>query len=493
MTMPPVGVQVTTSPPASVSGAPIGDIRTYFVAGQCHRGDTTAPIIISSFAQAQDLIGDRVSYGALYDDIQTFFGELAGIPGRVVVARVVGPAAVKATLTLLDGSGVATLALDAKDEGLWGNSVSIVSSVGSVVNTFTLAVSYKGALRETFTNLATPADAVSALASSGYIRGRNLGSVTAAPGNNPIALASTGLAAGASDTTSVTAAMLIGALTRFNSDLGPGLVAIPSQPYTTVATGLALHCIATSRISVTAPAAGTSVVAAGTAARSLRASTGAEYQGFFYPWVQIPDGAGGVRTISPEGFIAGRRGATIDAAGSAGPSQPPAGVAGIARFIVGLEKSLTSDEINTLNADAVNSVRLYAGNPRLYGWRSLSLDDANYHSLTTRDLLNHVSFKAGQVLENYVERTIDSKGQVFVQIGNDLTAVLVPIADAGGLYARPNGTPPDPGFLVDVGPSVNTDASIARGEIRAVMAIRDSPAAELIRATLVKVPLTADF
>jgi hypothetical protein len=491
--MPPTGVQVTTSPPASVSGAPSGDIRTYFVAGQTHRGDTTAPIIISSFAQAQDLLGDRVTYGALYDDLQTFFGELAGTPGRVIVARVVGPAAAKATLSLVDGSAVATLAIDAKDEGAWGNSLAVAVAAGAVTNTFTLTVSYKGIVRETFSNLATPADAVTALLNSSYVRGRNLGSVTAAPGNNPIVLATTSLAAGTSDSSSVTATMLVTALARFNSDLGPGVVAIPGQPYSTVAAGLIAHCQTSSRIALTAPAAGTTVTAAATAARGLRTSSGAEYLGFFYPWVQIPDGAGNVRTISPEGFIAGRRGATIDAAAAAGPSQPPAGVAGIAKFVIGLEKSLTSDEINTLSVDAANSIRLYAGNARLYGWRSLSLDDANYHSLTTRDLLNHVSFKAGQVLENYVEKMIDSKGQVFVQIGNDLTAVLGPSADAGGLYARPNGTPPDPGFIVDVGPSVNTDASVARGEIRAVMAIRDSPAAELIRATLVKVPLTSDF
>jgi hypothetical protein len=42
-----------------------------------------------------------------------------------------------------------------------------------------------------------------------------------------------------------------------------------------------------------------------------------------YPWVQIPDGVGGIRTISPEGFTAGHRAAAIEAAGEAGPTRAP--------------------------------------------------------------------------------------------------------------------------------------------------------------------------
>jgi hypothetical protein len=77
-----------------------------------------------------------------------------------------------------------------------------------------------------------------------------------------------------------------------------------------------------------------------------------------------------------------------------------------------------------------------------------------------------------------------------MQIANDIEAILAPIATAGGLYAHPNGTPPDPGYLVNLGPTDSTAASIQRGEIRAAIELSDSPIAALIKVRLVKVRMT---
>jgi hypothetical protein len=365
---------------------------------------------------------------------------------------------------------------------------------GSQTGTFTIVLSYNGTEVERYRDLSDPATAVSQInAYSGYVKATNLGSVTSAPGNNPAVLASTSLASGANDSGSVTSSMLVTALSRFNADLGPGIVGIPGQPSSAVAAGLMAHAKAYNRVAITAPASGTSVSAAASAARGLRTTTGSERLAFVYPWVQIPDGAGGTRTISPEGFVAGRRAATIDAAGAASASRAPAGEAGIARYATGVERLLTTDDINTLDADAVSAIRTLAGVPRLYGWRSLSMDEVNYRFLSTADLLDDISARGLAILERYVYRTIDGKGHLFLQIENDLQGLLAPIADAGGLYARPDGNPPDPGFKIDLGPTVNTPASIGRGEIRAIVEVRDSPLAALIRMTLVKVPTAADL
>ena len=64
---------------------------------------------------------------------------------------------------------------------------------------------------------------------------------------------------------------------------------------------------------------------------------------------------------------------------------------------------------------------------------------------------------------------------------------------AGGLYELldAEGNRLDPGYLVDAGPSVNTPATLANDEVRAQVAIRISPTAELITITVTKVAFDA--
>lgn len=486
----PVGVQVGTALAPGGGGTDSTDPTTYFPAGLTERGSATAPVLVRSLAEAVDLLGTRQAYGAIIDDLTTFFGE-AGPSGRAYVARVVGAAATVGTLTLNDRAAapLATLRVDANSPGAWSANTTVEVRNGTLANTYDLLVYYKGALVERFNGLSSPADAVTATVTSGYVVVTNLGSATAAPNNNPAAVGPTALSAGNDDRGSVTSGSYVSALARFNADLGPGIVAIPGQPASAVGTGLISHASANGRIAALAPALGTSTAGASAAAQSLRSVGGNESGGLFYPWVQIPDGAGGVRTISPEGFVAGRRADTITRFGT---FRAPAGQQGRARFVVGLEQTLTTDQVNSLSDDAVNVLRIVAGQPRLYGWRSLSLDLANFRFLNGQDLLNELRSRAQQVLEPYVFAPIDGRGLLFSAISTDLTSLVAPIADAGGLYANPNGTQPDPGYRVDTGPTVNTPTTIARGEVRAVLNLRISPVGELIRVTLVKVPLSGN-
>ena len=56
---------------------------------------------------------------------------------------------------------------------------------------------------------------------------------------------------------------------------------------------------------------------------------------------------------------------------------------------------------------------------------------------------------------------------------------------ANALY----GASSDQAFAVDVGPQVNTAATIAAGEIHAVIKVKCSPAAEWVVIDIVKVPI----
>jgi hypothetical protein len=485
-----VGLTTTITTPPSSGGDLIGDIKTYFVAGLTERGDTVNPIVCRSFAEFTDLTGVRVTYGSVYDDAQAFFGEAGQTPCRLVLARSVGGAAATGLLSLSDGSSVATLRINAKDAGAWSSNVTVEIVAGSVTNTFTLNIYYKGSLVEKYSNLANPAAAVSALLISGYVRGTDLGSATVAPGNNPAVLAPTALSAGTDDRGTVTAATHIASLNRITADFGPGVCAIPGQSYTTVATGLAAHAAANGRIALTHPDVGTSAAAASTAARSIRSTTGGERLAFLYPWIVVPDGAGGTRTIAPDGFAAGRRAATIDAVGS---WQPPAGHYGGAKYAAGVELALTAAQLNSLTDDAVSPIRLSSTGPRIADWRSVSGDEVDYRFLSVMDQLNDIAFQCDQKLEPFEMLTVDGKGHTLTAIFNEMKSVVAPIAAAGGLFAKPDGTPPDPGYRIDVGPGVNSTTSLGLGQVRVAVAVRPPGVAELIRFFLTSVTLSADL
>lgn len=479
------GVQVTT---ATRSG-PTAPVRAvsgqFFVSGLAQRGSVTEPILLNGMADYERFLGDRVTYGALFDALQTFFSEGGS---RAYVARVVGPAATVGNLTLVDRAAVPvnTLRIDAANPGAWSGNVTVEVLDGGTPNTFRIIVRLNGVIVEDANNLTSPAAAASFFSGSPYIRAVDLGSATAAPANNPAVRAATALSVGTDDRAAVTATDLVNALARFNISLGDGAVAIPGQAVGAVGAGIDAHCRANRRIGLTAAARGTSVSALTTAAAAFNS----EFTGLFAPWVLIPDGVGGTRAVSPEGFVAAQRNRAHE---EVGPWRAPAGRISVGRFAVGVDQGFTSDEGNTLDAARVNAIRVISNAVRLYGWRSLSLDVQNYAYLTGRDLLNRLVNEAEARLEDYVFSTIDGRGQLLSAINAELVGLVEPIRALGGLfeYLDAEGNQIDPGYAVDTGSNINTTASLANNEVRARLAVRVSPIGALVNLTIVKVGVTA--
>lgn len=481
-----IGVRVQTGSLPGPSERVIVPGGTYFVVGQAERGSTTAPIEVRSLAEYGEKMGGRVTYGALYDDLQAFFAEGGA---RALVARVVGPAATKGALTLNATTGGApTVVLTAKDPGAWSATLTVEVLAGILANTFTVVVRLNGAIVEQYLDQASPSAFVAAVnARSSFLTAVDSGNATAAPGNNPAVLAATALAAGTDDRASITSATYTAGLAIFGEELGTGAVAIPGQAASAVGAGLIAHARANNRLALLAPAAATSVSAAKTEANTLRATAGSEHAGMFYPWVKVPDGAGGTRTISPEGYVAALR---SRAHRQAGPWRAPAGELGLARYVVGVERELTSAEVDELSGNRVNGIRTIAGAARLYGWRSLSTDQVNFVLLTGRDVLNTIAELAEAALERYVFEPVDARGHLFSAIEGELVGILEPMRQAGGLYERiVDGTEVDAGYVVDTGPGVNTPAVLANNEVRVDVAVRVSPVGELITLTVTKVAL----
>jgi hypothetical protein len=179
-------------------------------------------------ADVATYLGTRQSYGNVWDQLKVFFDEGGQ---QAYVARVVGPAATKGTLSLNDRAVAPqpTLRIDAQNPGSWSSQITVEVQDGASPNTFRLLVRLNGDLVEDYNNLVTPADAVSAMGKSPYVRATDLGSATAAPDNRPVVAAATALSVGSDDRASVVAATYTAALAQFVPGFGDGAVAIPGQ------------------------------------------------------------------------------------------------------------------------------------------------------------------------------------------------------------------------------------------------------------------------
>lgn len=493
-----VGVNVSTATRSAPSSDQLSTSSTYFVVGQTERGPINKALKVNSLSDYERLYGggpaQGITYSAVHDDIQTHFEE-GGV--SAYVARTVGSSSTVSSLTLVDkaGSPVSTLRIDAYGPGAWGTGVTVTSAAGTTSGTYKLTIAYSGTgtqSPEVYDNLVTPADAVRQLANSAYVRAVDLGSATAAPNNQPAVSGPTALSGGTDDRGSITSSSYTTALSLFGANLGSGAVAIPGQAASAVGVGLAAHAVANNRIALTATAIAQTLNQAISAESSLFSSLsagGTEYVGLFWPWIKIPDGSGGTRTISPEGFVAAKR---AEAHETTGPAQPPAASFGLAKFAVDTETAITSANVDSLNGAHVSPITVSNGAVQLYGWRSLSIDTANYALLSQRDVINTIAVDIDALMEEFVYRIIDGSGRLFSEMEGKAIGYLDGLRVADQLFEKvdASGNQIDPGYRVDTGPSVNTQYTIQQNIANLAVNVRPPGAAELIQVLIAKVPVT---
>lgn len=477
------GVVVTTA----VRSGPSAPLRStsgqFFVVGLAERGPADKATLIKGMADFEQIFGPRVSYGYLHDVLKTYFEEGGA---QAYIARVVGPASTKGTITLNDRAGtpLPTLRVDAASPGDWSSRLKVVVAAGSLAATFKMTVQLDNIPVEVQDNISTPVEAVTRFSTSVYIRLVDQGSVTAAPNNQP-ATGTFTVSAGTDDRASVNAASYTTALTLFTEGFGDGAVAIPGQG-TAVHAGIDTHCKANNRIGLLSHTVTASVSDLTTAAGALNSQS----VGLFAPWVLVTDGAGGSRQSPPEGYVAGVR---ARAHNDVGPWRTPAGGAAVARNVIGVNVEYTRQEGDALDAARVSHIRRVAGSIRLYGWRSLSGDEQNFALLSIQDLLNFLVVEGAKRLEQYVFAPVDGKNQLLSAINAELVGLVEPIRTAGGVYEKVDeeGNLLDPGYLVETGPSVNSLATLSQNRVKARLSVRPSPTAALIELTIVRVGLLA--
>jgi len=484
-----VGVTVTRATAAgSLFPVPVPS-ASYFVAGLAERGPSVDVVRVTSLAQFEATYGARPSYGNLYDDVATYFGEGGG---EAYVARVVGPSATEGSLStpLVDRAGtpVNTMQVTAKGPGAWSSGLTVQVLDGTVPNTFTISIKYQGDEMERYANLASPQDAVTKMAGSLWVKVTDLASATTAPNNNPAVAAATALSAGTDDRASVDATDLVAALTRFGPQYGDGCVALPGGGDSTHA-GLIAHAQANNRTAILATARGAGSTQLATLANTLDS----EYAGLFAPWVQTRDPYGGLRSIPPDGYVAAVR---ARAHREVGPWQAPAGDRSRSNIVVAPDQIFDQVTAGALEDAKVNPILPVPGGVRLYGWRSLSSDLLNWRLLTGIDVINRIVVEAQNQIDPLLFSTIDAKGHLLTKVESALIGIVRPMADAGGLYPWIDFDSTGNPVSVDPGYQVTTDQSrevASANMVIATVAVRVSPTAVLVSLTVTKVGVTRRF
>jgi hypothetical protein len=274
------------------------------------------------------------------------------------------------------------------------------------------------------------------------------------------------------------------ALDLLTKDLGPGQLVVPGAAGTDPAAHTALleHAAERNRIALLDPPAATQDAAAlVTLAGTLSSAPEARYGALFAPTALCPAVAiGGAQRAIPYSAIAAGVIARVDALYS--PNVPAAGDLGVSRFATDLAYQYTDTEREDLNDAGVDVARLLYGAVETYGYRTLAPADSGWVGLGNARLNMALVAEAEAIGERYVFRQIDGRKLTISQFAGDLSAMLIGYYEQGSLF----GTTADDAFYVDVGDSVNTPATIAAGELHAVLAVRMSPFAERVYIEIVK-------
>lgn len=476
------GIEVLNRESPPPRSAPT-DTGVWFVTGLAEKGPLT-PTLIRSLSDFTRVYGSRVGYSVLYDAVEGFFREGGA---RVFVNRVVGPAAAKATVTLLDGAGTPanTLTVKANSVGDWANGatgglkVSIVAGANS--GEFVIVVTLNSVEVVRSPSLVDKPAALAWAEGNDYIELHDEASLL-----DPAVVGATNLAGGADDRASITDTQWGAALDGFTSDLGTGMVSAPGRTTTTAYGQLLAHETTHNRIAKLDGADTPTVATLTAAAAGLRGrpDKGDRFGGMFAPWVVVPGILPGTtRTIPPSAIAAGIA-ARNDAAGLS-PNIAAAGENGKSRWAIGLSQPpwVESDRA-TLNDAGVNVIRGLYGGFRVYGYRTLASPelDPNWVMLSNSRLYTAIAANANVIAERFAFAELDGGRKKINEFGGVLIGMLLPYYTRGSLF----GATPQEAFSVDVGEQVNTDATLAAGELHAVIALRMSPFAERVILEIVK-------
>lgn len=279
--------------------------------------------------------------------------------------------------------------------------------------------------------------------------------------------------ADALDSQAVTETEWAAALDLLVDGFGPGQVLIPGVDTPAAHNALIAHAETSGRTVLLDGAATAGADDLQLIAASVAATAGAERAGLIAPWVTMPGPAGTTREV-PGSVVAAGLAARGDARVGHANHAPAGDEHGLVRRGIAPTATFTNAELDDLHDAGVSVIRQRYGVPVLYGWRSLS-DDERFRQLNAGRFSMQLGTGIHAAAEQFLFRQIDGQGRLFAELEGALRGYLLPLWNADALF----GATADDAFDVEVA-AVNTDATIAAGELHAAVEVKLTPHTERI-------------
>jgi hypothetical protein len=471
--MPRPGTQITLVDDAPPPAGAILDTGQAFFVGTSQRGPTVEARRVYSLADYQKVYGLRSGGSLLYDAAYCFFSEGGS---SLIVGRAIGSGGAVATISV-----PTSVKIDAANPGAWGNLLKVVwaAAVPSGITATVVETPAGGVATtvESYPRMTTVDEIITAFSTSAYLKLTKLGATMPA--------ASTSQLAGGVDGGAVGAPELATALALFTYAMGPGQVAAPGLTSTASQLAVMAHCDTMRRVALLDAIDDPDQADLVTAIDSIQGQTGIRYTSLWAPWALYPAQSGGAILTVPWSPIQAAL-ISINDRLTGNPNDAAAGVSGVSRLALGLSQFYSDTVRQALNAEGVDLAQIKYGQVRAYGYRTAAgPTDPNWTWLGNARVITALAHEFDAVAEKYVLRQIDGKHVLFAKLETDLRGVCKRYFDLGAFY----GETPEEAFSVNTSQTVNTPATIAAGEVHAVVRVRCSPTAEWVEIQVVKVPI----
>lgn len=390
-------ITVTTGTVAGLQSPAGPRLSRFIIAGQTQFGPTDAPRVVRNLRDYLNTYGARSGGASMYDAAETFFN--AG-GAELVVQRAFGATPVNATITL-----DSKITVTSRWPGAYYNAWT--AAYTSATKTITIV---KGSRTVTYTGT----DAASLQAAASVDPDVTV-TVSSLPAGN---VAATALASGADDFANVNWTTVLGEVTPA---VGPGVIAAPGV--NGAASALAAHAASNRRIALLSPQQTDSAATVISAQGSITAAY-KQYATYVYPWVTVPDGAGGRKTIDGVSFAAGLRAVTQRTYGIG--DSPIRRSAHILANGAGAQPLTEVDDSThtSLLAAGVATIRTLPNAVGLDVWATAEGVGANSRLTEAiyRDMINAVADDAARVLDQFVGQPATS--QVLAAAGSAIKGVV---------------------------------------------------------------------
>lgn len=423
-----------------------------------------------------------------FDSAETFFREGGS---ALYVQRVTGDAAAASAGTIEDSAAGVVADVEANGVGSWGDLIKLVietdaenpNIAAGAWRVLVVRVADDKILEASY-DLESKVAMVVWADTSQYIRMEGGASNLDPEVGDVLLTGGDGDPAGVDDTAWDTA------FASLDKDLGPGLVFAPGGTTDIMHGKLAVHANQNARVAIADLPDSPDETVLITSGKAIIDDTGkrSRFTGPFGPWITIAGlTLGTSRKIPPSPAIAGVFSRNMS--GGASANQPAAGEMGRLRTPLALSQTYSNDAREALNAQGCNIIREVFGVIKVYGWRTSAdpINDPRWINLSNSILHRQIIALANAVGERFIFRQIDGQGLLVAEFGGSLVGeVLHPLYLEGALY----GESPAGAYSVNVGPQVNTPATIANNELHAVMSVRMSPFSEQVDIEVVKYLVT---